>query len=65
VNLSGNAGKWGFFASGTRQATTSGGSGGRGHRCHRQITDIRNYANHGNDLFGFGKPSMPRRITTS
>jgi hypothetical protein len=56
VNLSGNAGKWGFFASGTRQATdlrrepVVADTDAAG-----QITDIRNYANHGNDLFGFGK----------
>lgn len=56
VNLSGNAGKWGFFASGTRQATdlrrepVVADTDATG-----QITDVRNYANHGNDLFGFGK----------
>jgi len=56
VNLSGNAGKWGFFASGTRQSTdlrrepVVADTDATG-----QITDIRNYANHGNDLFGFGK----------
>jgi len=56
VNLSGNAGKWGFFASGTRQSTdirrepVVADTDAAG-----QITDVRNYNNHGDDLFGFGK----------
>ena len=56
INLSGNAGKWGFFASGTRQETDMrrepvvADTDAAG-----QITDIRNYSNHGDDLFGFGK----------
>jgi len=56
VNLSGNAGKWGFFASGTRQSTdlrrepVVADTNANG-----EITDIRNFSNHGNDLFGFGK----------
>lgn len=56
VSFSDNIGKFGFFFSGTRQATDmrrepvvadTNANGG--------IAAIRNYANHGNDLFGFGK----------
>jgi len=56
VNLSGNSGKFGFFVSGTRQATdlrrepVVADTDAQGN-----ITALRNYANHGNDLFGFGK----------
>jgi outer membrane receptor for ferrienterochelin and colicin len=56
VNLSGNSGKFGLFFSGTRQATDMrrepvvADTNAQG-----QLTGIRNYANHGNDLFGFGK----------
>jgi len=56
INLSGNAGKWGFFASGTRQATdlrrepVVADTDAAGN-----ITEVRNYSNHGDDLFGFGK----------
>jgi hypothetical protein len=58
VNLSGNSGKFGLFLSGTRQATdlrreaVVADTDAAGN-----ITAIRNYANHGNDLFGFGKLS--------
>ncbi|HLQ24172.1 MAG TPA: TonB-dependent receptor [Gemmatimonadales bacterium] len=56
VALSGNSGKLGLFFSGTRQATdlrresVVADTDAAGN-----ITAIRNYANHGNDLFGFGK----------
>jgi outer membrane receptor for ferrienterochelin and colicin len=56
VNLSANSGKFGFFLSGTRQATdlrresVVADTDAAGN-----ITAIRNYSNHGNDLFGFGK----------
>jgi hypothetical protein len=56
LNLSGNRGKFGFFASGTRQSTdlrrdpvvADTDATGR-------ITDVRSFSNNGNDLFGFGK----------
>jgi outer membrane receptor for ferrienterochelin and colicin len=56
VTLSGNSGKFGFFFSGTRQATDMrrepvvADTDAQGN-----ITAIKNYSNHGNDLFGFGK----------
>ncbi|HEX9546566.1 MAG TPA: TonB-dependent receptor [Acidimicrobiales bacterium] len=56
VTLSGNSGKLGLFFSGTRQATdlrresVVADTDAAGN-----ITAIRNHANHGNDLFGFGK----------
>jgi hypothetical protein len=52
LNLSTNAGKWGFFASGARQGTAM--------RREPIVFDslrhvIKNFHNDGSDLFGFGK----------
>ncbi|MGH7523286.1 MAG: carboxypeptidase regulatory-like domain-containing protein, partial [Gemmatimonadales bacterium] len=56
LTMSGNSGKLGFFVAGTRQATdlrrepVVADTDAIGH-----ITNIRNFANDGQDLFGFGK----------
>ena len=56
VTLSGNSGKFGFFFSGTRQATDMrrepvvADTDAQGN-----IKAIKNYSHHGNDLFGFAK----------
>ena len=58
VNLSGNSGKFGFFFSGTRQATDiRRESVVADTNAQGNITGVENFANHGNDLFGFGKAS--------
>jgi len=56
ATVSANSGKFGFFIAGTRQATdlrrepVVGDTNASG-----QLTGIRNYANDGQDLFGFAK----------
>jgi hypothetical protein len=56
LTLSANQGKFGFFVAGTRQSTDLrrepivADTDATGH-----ITGLRNYANDGQDLFGFGK----------